>query len=126
MIPQKKSSRWLVVFLIYTMVIFISLLSTRLLLGSEIVPRNIWGFVILSTGSALIPSLGGFLGKRIFFLIYTIASIIGILYMFYVVIGNTAPGWEDLTSIIGYLFIVVIGFVLAIVSELIRYVVKPK
>jgi hypothetical protein len=96
------------------------------MLGSELLGRYIFGLLIISTGSALIPCIGGFLGKRVFFLIYTFCTISGILYMFYVVLGNTAPGWGDLTSIVGLLFMVSVGAALGIVIEVIVYFVKRK
>ncbi|MGE6489196.1 hypothetical protein [Paenisporosarcina sp. NPDC076898] len=124
MIPPKKSFQWIGIFILYTVIIFISLLATRVLFGSELSNPSIISLLIISKVSALIPSIGGFLGKRIFFIIYTVSTIVGMLYMFYVVLGNTAPGWGDLTSIIGYLFIVGVGAVLALVTEVVSYFVK--
>lgn len=124
MIPTKKSSKWIWVFLLYTIVIFIGLLATRVILGSEILDRYIFSLLIISIGSALIPSIGGFLGNRNFFIVYSLSAILGIFYMFYVVLGNASPGWGDLTSIIGYLFIIGVGTVLALVTEVVRYFVN--
>jgi hypothetical protein len=126
MIPLKKSNNWVGVFIFYSLVIFIGLLTSRFVLGSEFFVRYILAMLLIAMVSALIPCIGGFLGKRIFFIIYTLSVIVGILYMFYVVLGNTSPGWGDLTSIIGYLFIVVVGAVLALLTEVIIYFVKPK
>ena len=126
MIPLKKSNNWIGVFIFYTLVIFIGLLTSRFVLGSEFFVRYILAMLLIAIVSALIPCIGGFLGKRIFFIIYTLSAIVGILYMFYVVLGNTAPGWGDLTSIVGYLFIVGVGAVLAVVTEVIIYFVKTK
>ena len=44
--------------------------------------------------------------------------------MFYVVLGNTAPGWGDLTSIVGYLFMVGVGAIVGLVTELVLYFIK--
>ena len=126
MIPLKKSNNWIGVFIFYALVIFIGLLTSRFVLGSEFFVRYILAMLLIAMVSALIPCIGGFLGKRIFFIIYTLSAILGILYMFYVVLGNTSPGWGDLTSIVGYLFIVGVGAVLALVTEVIIYFVKPK
>lgn len=126
MLPSKKSNQWLLVFMLYTIAIFIGLLSTRIILGSEIFGRYIFALLIISMVSALVPCIGGYIGKRIFFIIYTFSAIVGILYMFYVVLGNTAPGWGDLTSIVGYLFIVGVGAALALVVEVIRYFMITK
>ncbi len=126
MLPLKKSNKWLGVFIFYALLIFVALLTTRFVLGSEIFGRYILGLIIIAMVSAFIPCVGGFLGKRIFFILYTISALIGVLYMFYVVLGNTAPGWGDLTSIIGYLFIVGVGAVLALITEIIVYLFKTK
>jgi hypothetical protein len=126
MIPLKKSNNWVGVFIFYTLVIFIGLLTSRFVLGSEFFVRYMLAMLLIAMVSALIPCIGGFLGKRIFFIINTLSAIVGILYMFYVVLGNTSPGWGDLTSIVGYLFIVGVGAVLALVTEVIIYFVKTK
>ena len=126
MIPPPKSKKWIVVFILFTVVVFIGLLTTRVLFGSTLSNQSIMSFLLISIVSALIPSIGGFLGKQVFYSIFTLSTIVGILYMFYVVLGNTAPGWGDLTSIIGYLFIVGIGAVLALVTEIVYYFIKTK
>jgi hypothetical protein len=46
--------------------------------------------------------------------------------MLYVVLGDITPGWGDLTSMIGYLFIVIIGAILSALAEIIIYFVKRK
>jgi len=126
MLPSKKSKKWIGVFIFYTLVIFIGFLATRFMLGSELFGRYLLSLLGLSLVSALIPCIGGYLGKRIFFIIYTFCVISGILYMFYVVLGDISPGWGDLTSIISFLFMVVLGIVLALVTEIVIYFVKRK
>ncbi|MBU3099829.1 MULTISPECIES: hypothetical protein [Clostridium] len=114
------------VFVFYTIITFLSLLTTRVMLASELLSRPILGLLIISVASSLIPCIGGFLGKRIFFIIYTFCTIVAIIYMFYIVMVNTSPGWGDLTSIIGYLFIIAVGTVLALVTEVLSYFIKTK
>ena len=121
MIPAQKSTKWSWVYMLYTAVIFVSLIITRIILGSEIFSSYVLSLLILSMVSACIPCIAGFFGKPTFFFIYTFSVIVGILYMFYVVLGNTAPGWGDLTSMVGYMFIVGIGIGLAIAVEVIIY-----
>jgi len=126
MIPLKRSNQWLSVYIFYTIAILIGLLITRVILGSDMSGRYILNQLIISMASALIPCIGGFLGRRIFFIVSTLSIVVGILYMFYVVVGNTAHGWSELASIVGYLFIVGVGFILALVAEIISYFVKTK
>jgi len=123
---SKKYNRWLLVYIFYTIAIFIGFLITRSILGSEIFGRYMFTLMLISMVSALIPCIGGFLGRRKFFIVNTLSIIVGILYMFYVVVGNTAPGWGDLTSIVGYLFIVGVGVILALGVEVISYFIKTK
>ena len=126
MIPSKSSKKWIVVFLIYTIVVFFSFLITRLVLGSDVLGRYLFGMMIMSMSSAFIPCIAGYLGKRVFFIVDTIFIVLGILYMFYVALGNTAPGWGDLTSIIGYLFIVLFGVIIASIAEIINYFITKR
>ena len=102
------------------------LITTRFMLGSELLVRPILGLLIISMVSGLFPCVSGFFGKRIFFIIYTFCTIAGIFYMFYVVLGNTSPGWSDLTSIIGYISIVAFGGILALITEILSYFIKRK
>ncbi len=126
MIPLKKSNRWISVFIFYSIVIFTTFIITRVILNSKMSGGYISIMLFLSLGSALLPCIAGYFGKRIFFNIYSLSAFVGILYMLYVVIGNTSPGWGDLTSLIGYMFIVGIGIIIAFVSEVVFYVIKTK
>lgn len=122
--PPKKSNQWMWIFILYTVITFISLLTTRVLFGSDILDRSIISLLMIAIVTSIMPSIAWILGKRIFFNIYTVSTIVGISYLFYVVLGNTAPGWGDLTSIVGYLFIVGVGAFIAFVAEVVRTVVK--
>lgn len=125
--PIKKSKNWIWILILYTIIIFTSFLITRVILGSEVIGRYLIGILIISLGSAFLPCIGGYLGKRIFFIIASLSIMTGILYMFYVVIGDISPGWGDLTSLIGYLFIDVIGTALALIIEVVSfYVLRNK
>lgn len=126
MIPIRSSSKWIGVYIIYAALIFIGFFVTRIKLGDELFSSNTFRLFIISLGSALIPCIGGFLGKRLFFIIYTISAIIGVLYMFYVIFGNTAPGWGDLTSLIGYLFLLCIGTIVGFIAEIVSFFINKK
>jgi hypothetical protein len=121
-----KLNKWIIVFILYTIILFAGLLITRFIIGSEVKGRYLFHLAAMSLGSAILPSIGGYLGKRVFFLLSSLADLIGLLYAFYVALGNVAPGWGDLTSIIGYLFIVILGAVIALIIEVIINVVAIK
>lgn len=123
---SKKYIQTFMIFIFYTIAIWLSFFITRVMLGSEVYGGYMISVIVISMVSALIPSIGRFIGRRKLFIVSTLSILAGILYMFYVVIGNTTPGWGDLTSIVGYLFIVGFGFVLALLVEVISYFVKIK
>ncbi len=121
MLPVKKSNKWLYVFFIYAAIVFIGFIATRLILGSEINGRMIIMFTLTSFASALLPVLAGYYGKMLFFMIYTSANLIGLLYMFKLVIMDNATGWADLTSVVVYIYLLPIGAILALLAEIISY-----
>lgn len=123
-IPLKHSKKWLWTFIIYAISLFAVFIVTRLFLDTELTGTNLLAFAILAIVSALIPCLGGLLGARVFFIVSVLSSIIAVLYMFFIVISNIAPGWEDLTSVISYLVISVAGTTIALISEIISFLVK--
>ncbi|HWT76316.1 MAG TPA: hypothetical protein VN258_16575 [Mobilitalea sp.] len=124
MIPVKKSKGWIIIFICYAVIIFAALFITRVLISSEYLSSSIPGMVIISLCSALIPCIGGYFGRQIFFTVYSLAVIIGISYALYIAIGDTAPGWGTLTSIIGYLFIVFFGIVIGFIGETIYSLIR--
>ncbi len=118
--PFKKSRKWIIIFIICAVLIFAALLITRFILGGDSPYHNLPGLIVLSISSALIISISGYFGRRLFFWIYCVSVVIALLYAFIVVISDVAPGWGDLTSIIGYLFILIVGIAVAFIAELVR------
>ena len=125
MLPAKKSKKWVLVSSIYFIIIFISLLATRIILGNFELNRGILGMFLLALISTIPAFISGYLDKRLFFYIYSLSLIVGIVYAFYVVIADVAPGWGDLTSMIGYMFMVVTGMVIAFFAETIYHLLHP-
>ena len=121
MLPVKKSNKWLYVLFIYAAIVFIGFIATRLILGSEINGRMIIMFTLTAFASAFLPVLAGYYGKMLFFMIYTSANLIGLLYMFKLVIMDNATGWADLTSVVVYIYLLPIGAILALLAEIISY-----
>lgn len=126
MLPDKNSRKWFILFLIYAIVIFLAFLATKLRLGDGALNRGLRGILIISVFTSLVPCIGGYMGKRIFFIVYTISVVIGLAYSLYAVFADIAPGWSELTSVIGYLFVVGIGFIVAANAELINYFVQNR
>jgi hypothetical protein len=122
--PSRKPVKWIGIFILYLAAISAALFITRIILKSNLLGGYILNLVIISLGSALIPCIGGFLGKRAFFAIYSAFAVFGIIYMFYLVITDKTSGWGDLASIIGYLFIIGIGTVISLLVETVIAIAK--
>ena len=122
MLPDKKSNQWIVVLFIYAGIVFTGLILTRVILGTDIDSRLIFSFLILSFGSAILPTIAGYLGRSMFFRIYVSSNIFGLVYMFVLIVSNRTPGWADLTSIVVYVYLLPVGIILGLLAELIFYV----
>lgn len=121
MLPIKKSNKWLKVFLVYSVIVFLGFIATRMILGSEIEGRMIAIYALIAFGSACLPVLAGYYGKTLFFMIYTSSNLIALLYMFRLVLIDGAKGWADLTSIVVYIYLLPVGAFLALLAEIIHY-----
>ena len=121
MLPIKRSNKWINVFFIYAAIVFLGFIATRMILGSEINGRMIVMFALTAFGSALLPTLAGYYGKTLFFMIYTSANLIGLLYMFRLVLMDSETGWADLTSVVVYIYLLPIGAILALLAEVIAH-----
>ncbi|MFT4146939.1 MAG: hypothetical protein QM644_21065 [Mobilitalea sp.] len=124
MVPEKKSSRWWIICILYFIVIFAALLVSRLLITNDYIMGSIPGILVISLCSALPPSIAGYFEKKIFFILFSISILLGLIYAFYVALGDIAPGWGTLTSIIGYLFFVGIGLIVALIAETLSLLLK--
>lgn len=126
MLPEKKSKKWLNVLLIYTGIVFVGLMITRFLLGTALDARLILNFFLLSLGSAVLPVAAGYFGKSLFFKIYASTNFIALAYMFVLIVNNRAPGWEDLISIVVYVYLLPVGAILGVIAEVVQYFRKRK
>lgn len=126
MFPVKKSKNWIIIFLVYAVIIALSLIITRIILASENIGGSIPTMLLLALCTSILPSIAGYFGKYLFFYIYSLSILLGIIYAFYVAIGDVAPGWGNLTSIIGFLFIVIIGLVIGLIAETISLLIRPR
>lgn len=123
-LPGKYDKKWFVILgiiFIFTLGLF---LIFKLILQIGISGRNIVGFAILSTLVSLVVTTGGFLGFRIYFCISTASNVLGLLYMLYIAVKQSAPGWTDLVAIMAYIFLMGIGILGGIVVEVLVRLVK--
>lgn len=123
LLPNKKSKAWLIV---WGMIFFINIgaiLLGRYLVGASFNAENASNFLIISLLIATIISIGYF-GPRLFSGLALAANIIGITYMLYISATKAADSWSDLVGIIGFLYIVAIGIGIAIVVQVIQFIIK--
>jgi hypothetical protein len=124
MLPAKRSNTWIVVCIIYTLFVLASFVINRILIQTLSLTNEMLRLLIFSAIVAALPCLAGYFGQQLFFYIYSIFTLAAIVYMMYIVYANAAPGWEDLTSIISFITIVLIGGIVAFVAQLIYYFAK--
>ncbi len=126
MLPAKRSNTWIVVCIIYTLFVLASFVINRILIQTFSLTNEMVRLLIFSIIVAILPCLAGYFGQQLFFYIYSIFTLVGIVYMMYIVNANVAPGWEDLTSIISFIVIVLIGCIVAFVAQLVYYITKKR
>lgn len=118
MIMKDKRIFWLLIFVGYTFLNFIGFMLSRLIIKTNLPLRIVLNIFLLSLVVAIIPCIVGYFKRKLFFIIYTSFNIIAITYLLYVVSTQNLDGWSDLISFVGFLFILIIGFVIALISEL--------
>jgi hypothetical protein len=124
-LPQKKSFKWIYVFLFIFILNLAALLLGRVLLHAGISGQNTTGFAILSLIAAIMASLGYF-GFPVLSGVFILSDLAGIFYKYYIIMSGKSDGWADLTSIIGYMFIGCAGFAMGIAAEILSRRMKKK
>jgi hypothetical protein len=118
-IPPKRSSGWSTVTAGLFVVLLILLTASRLLSGLETDGRSLIGFAILASIAALAAGAGGFLGGKIYFVVVTFSYAMGILYMLYILLTQASGGWSDITSVISFMTIALIGIISGLVVQIV-------
>ncbi len=103
-IPEKYSAYWLGIAAVLSGIYYLALRSSRMLLGLDISPQNIQGFVILALLMSLAVIVGGFFGATIYSVTAFIFSVIGVAFLLIVAATETFHGWTDLISVVGFMF----------------------
>ena len=123
MLPTKRSNKWIIVCIIYTLLILTSFVINRILIQTFSMSIEMLRLLFFSVLVAIPPCLAGYIGQQLFFYLYSLFTIIGIVYMMYIVYANVAQGWEDLISILSFIMIVLVGFVVSFIAQLIYFIV---
>jgi len=122
-LPAKKSFHWIYVLMGVFAINILALLISRIMLTITINLQNIIGFTILALLVSVIGSIGYF-GIRKFSYVFIIFDILGLFYMYFIILSNNSDGWVDLTSLIGFIVLIDVGIAIGIIAEFIYWIVK--
>ncbi len=117
-LPVKGSSKWVYVLGLVFIFNLATLLISRTLLGQAMTIQNTGAFIGISFLVGLIACIGYF-GLEVFSLMVLAGNLMGIVYLFYIILFNASPGWNDLTSLIGLLYFIAMGVVFGIMMQFI-------
>lgn len=93
------------------------LLLSRFIIGANLSLNNYLAYIGLSLGIGLVSGLGAF-GLSTFFFTFVFFDMMAIVYAYFIIIANKSSGWEDLTSMAGFMVTLILGFALAVVTEI--------
>lgn len=124
--PKNRSKKWFLIMMAMHAMIFFAMILVSLILDIKIVIENLMGFTILAIIVSCISVIGGYLGFVRYFLVMLAANLIGIAYMLIIALNRYADGWSDLVSIISYMFVMIIGFFVAVGLEIIKFIKNKK
>jgi hypothetical protein len=116
--PGKKSNKWFFASAVLFLINILAILYSRSLLGLNLDSKNIIAIIGIAFVISLITSLG-FLGLKILPITVIVGNVIGIAYMYYIILGNRAQGWNDITSLIALLYFVAMGIAFGGLMEII-------
>ena len=115
-LPIKKSKNWFMISGVFLIINTIAIFYSRMLLGLSLDTKNVIALTGISIVISLLPTTGYF-GLRILPVMSMLGNILGIIYMYFIILGNRAQGWNDITSMIALLYFVALGTVLGILME---------
>lgn len=125
-LKTKPSSKWLWVLLGVFGVNLALLLLSRFILGSQLVTANYVAFAGLSAVVALVSGVGA-LGMMAFFSCFILFNGFALIYMYFIVLTKRGDTWTDLTSLISFFMVLILGFVIGVLLELLsRFLGKKR
>lgn len=123
-IPAAHSDSWYkLIFPVTSMLTVVMLLLIRFVLfGQPFTLTIALRFTLLAVILCAIAGLAGWLGARITWLFIMFSVLIGLLWMAY--ISTTETGWEDITSLLIFVYCVLLGLVLGPLAELAAFLYR--
>lgn len=123
LLPTKKSYSWIYVLAGVFTINIVALLMSRVILNITVNITNIIAFALLSLLVSGIASVGYF-GIKIFSYAFILFDILGLSYIYIIILSNKNDGWADLTSVIAFIVIVCMGIFTGIIFELIYRIIR--
>jgi hypothetical protein len=124
-LPEKKSLNWIAVFIVVAIINMGALIGTRSMMGVSSNFEAFQGYAFFSLMLAFI-SIFGYFGYRLLSIVVLATDLIGIGYLFYVALANPSPGWNDLTSMAGFMAIMGFGVLVGAIIEFVVWLMAIK
>ncbi|MWC27900.1 hypothetical protein [Paenibacillus sp. MMS18-CY102] len=116
-IPAARSRHWFAVTYIAAIVMAVSLCCIRFgLFGQTLTLTHALRFTLLAIALTALPGLLGWFGARLLWLFAMIGNAAGLAFMAQA--SRAMTGWEDLTSLLMFLFTVIGGYIIGIIAEI--------
>jgi hypothetical protein len=116
-LPGRKDTKWVLLTLIVAGILWGALLVSRTLLGVALTQQGALGFAIVAVIAGIAIGVGGFFGGRYFVVTTLTFYVLGIVYLIVVTGFSPDSGWRDIISVIGFMFISVIGIGIGIIVQ---------
>lgn len=117
--PIKGSRQWFTVGVLIFIINFCLLLVGRFQLGVTLDVTMVIGFAVIALLTSLITFMGYF-GLDVLAKVAILSNALGLTYMIYITTTNASDGWSDLTSLIAFLYMLIMGMLVGIFLQIIK------
>lgn len=125
-IPERTAQNLLRVLGYYATILYAVMLLCHAVFRGGFTFRSMVGLASYAMLASIAAGLGFWLNRKLFFSLFSSGLACGAVYMLVVLIFNTAPGWSDAASLLGFSLVVFLGMVMGISAEYVKYLLKPK
>ncbi len=123
-LPVQRSRRWFLWMVYYGVLLTLLLWLNRfVVLDRHFSFQIALNFLVLSFALSIVVNGFGWLGARWIWWITTVGTVAGLMIMFYYV-SKDMNGWEDLSSLLGFMESVVFGFGLGLLAEGVHWIFR--
>jgi len=122
-LPETQSINWFYVFFISWLINLCAIILSRYLNNYNFDFIGNCSYAWIAFYAALLSCVGWF-GFKVFTRTFMLFNAFALTYLLAIVITNANDGWSDLTSIVGHIFILLLGTVIATTLQLIVLIIK--